>query len=297
MTTWEWSAWVAHWSGGPDEDLSLVFRHVRRHRTAKTQIEWANDPRTRAFCDLGAYSLFQHHLSGGLPSADVPEMKLFDNLGGEHLMHVAAKTVPDPWLAGCLDKQRYSATWGHHHSYITDLIAYIFRSAPTLRRVTEMTANFAEAAHALPLGELVRVAAQAEIDSTLHDPIITLQTFLQAALPRQPEIQAAVNRIEQEMISEWARLYAVLLPGYGLDLSPGTTHQDVAELFDTVIEGVLLRARSLGKVPKTSNGQDMLTASILTMLPTLCGVTPQEIEQRTLQHPVKWPSSIANASE
>ncbi|MFI6281834.1 hypothetical protein [Streptomyces sp. NPDC050988] len=75
------------------------------------------------------------------------------------------------------------------------------------------------------------------------------------------------------------------------------THVVLAKLFDTVIEGVLLRAQSLGKVPKTSSGQDMLTASILTMLPTLCGVTPQEIEQRTLQHPVKWPSSIAIASE
>jgi hypothetical protein len=277
------------WAGEEDEDLSLVFREVKLNRTAKTRQHWARDPLTRAFCDLGAYSLYEHHLTGGLPSGDVPEMKLFPNMGGEHLMKLAPVVVPDAWLSESLNRQRYVDTWAHHHSYITDLIAYIFRSTPTLRRVKRMTNEFALAAAELPLAELIRAGAQAEIASTLDDPVVTLQTFLQAALPRQPKIQEAVRRIEQEMISEWSRLYEALLAGYGLTLRPGVTARDVAELFDTMIEGVLLRARSAGAVPTTSSGQDVLTTSILVILPAMCDVSPAELEHRELQHPVPWP--------
>ncbi|WP_328584961.1 hypothetical protein [Streptomyces sp. NBC_00370] len=277
---------MALWNGEDDEDLSLVFQEVRLSRTAKTRQHWARDPITRAFCDLGAYSLFEHHLSGGLPSADVPEMKLFPNMGGEHLMKLAPVVVPDAWLSESLSRQRYVDTWAHHHAYITDLIAYIFRSAPTLRRVKRMTAEFTQAAAELPLAELIREAAQAEIASALDDPVVTLQTFLQAALPRQPKIQEAVRRIEHEMINEWTQLYEVLLAGYGLTLRPGLTARDLAELFDTVIEGVLLRARSGGAVPGTSSGQDVLTTSILVMLPAMCDVPLSELEHRELQHPL-----------
>ncbi|MEV7842616.1 hypothetical protein AB0O50_01430 [Streptomyces cyaneofuscatus] len=198
--------------------------------------------------------------------------------------------VPDAWLAESLSKQRYVDTWAHHHSYITDLIAYIFRSAPTLRRVKAMVGEFGRAAVDLPFGELIRVAAQAEIESALNDPILTLQGYLQAALPRQPKIQAAVRQIEQEMLTEWAVLYETVLTGYGLPLRPGVTGRDVAELFDTMIEGVLLRARSGGSVPETSNGQDLFTAFLLAMLPALCNVSPEELDRRELQHPLQWPS-------
>ncbi|MFD4879000.1 hypothetical protein ACFWOB_37370 [Streptomyces sp. NPDC058420] len=290
MTHWKWNDWVAHWAGEEDEDLSLVFRQVRVQRTAKTQQHWARDPITRAFCDLGAYSLYEHHLAGGLRSADVPEMRLFPNMGGEHLMKLAPKVIPDAWLADSLNRQRYADTWAHHDSYISDLIAYMFRSAPTLRRVKKMTAAFAQAANDLSLGELVRAAAEAEIESTLSDPIIALQTFFQAVLPRQPKIQEAVRRIEREMINEWANLYAVVLSGYGLTLRPGITAHDVAELFDTVIEGVLLRARSSGSVPETTIGQDVLTASILLMLPAMCDVPPEELDRRRLRQPLEWPA-------
>ncbi|MGW0763514.1 hypothetical protein ACWD1Y_44875 [Streptomyces sp. NPDC002814] len=216
-------------------------------------------------------------------------MKLFPNMGGEHLMKLTPVVVPDAWLSESLNRQRYVDTWAHHHSYIMDLIAYIFRSTPTLRRVKRMTNESALAAAELPLAELIRAGAQAEIASTLDDPVVTLQTFLQAALPRQPKIQEAVRRIEQEMISEWALLYEALLAGYGLTLRPGVTARDVAELFDTMIEGVLLRACSAGAVPTTSSGQDVLTTSILVILPAMCDVSPAELEHRELQHPVPWP--------
>ncbi|MET8982607.1 hypothetical protein ABZX85_44220 [Streptomyces sp. NPDC004539] len=290
MTHWKWDEWVAHWAGDEDEDLSLVFRQVRVQRTAKTQQSWAKDPLTRAFCNLGAYSLYEHHLNGGLPSADVPELRLFPNMGGEHLMKLAPKVITDDQgLSDSLNRQRFADTWAHHHSYISDLIAYMFRSAPTLRRVRMMAAEFVRAANDLPLGELIRVAAASEIESTLGDPIIALQTFFQAALPRQPQIQESVRRIEQEMINEWAKLYAVILSGYGLTLRPGVTSRDVAELFDTMTEGILLRARSSGIVPKTSIGQDILTSSILLMLPAMCDVPPEELERRRLQQPLEWP--------
>ncbi|MFC8728207.1 hypothetical protein [Streptomyces bacillaris] len=287
MTQWEWSGWTALWAGEDDEDLSLVLREVRKQRTAKTQQAWARDPLTRGFCDLGAYSLYQHHLSGGIPFTGVPEMTLFPNMGAEHLMKLAATVVPDTWLAGGLNRQRYVDTWAHHHSYITDLITYIFRSAPTLRRVQSMTGEFVQAASDLSFGELIRVAAQAEIESALNDPILSLQALLQAALPRQPKIQAAVRKIEQEMLTEWTTLYEKVLTGYGLSLRPGVTARDMAELFDTMIEGVLLRARSGGSIPVVSTGQDIFTASLLVMLPALCDVPLAELERRKLQHPLR----------
>lgn len=280
--TWSWAEWTDRWYGGPDEDLSTVLTKVKVHTLRATQAKWARDWRTRAFCDLGMHLLYEHHFNGEFD----PEKKLFRNLGPEDLMRHAAVMVPDADQAEALDKQRWVDTWYNQPAYIEDLISYLFRSAPTLRRVSEVQGILAEVAQELTLGELIRQGSRVELNSTLKDPTVGLQTFVQAAMPNQRQIQTAVRRIESEMISQWAKLYSQLIAAYGVKLRPGVSSQDLAELFDTAIEGTLLRARSLGKIPLLSSGESTLSASILTMLPNLCDISPEEIEIRELNSPI-----------
>ncbi|MEU6449781.1 hypothetical protein [Streptomyces sp. NPDC046979] len=292
-TQWTWQTWSSRWAGAPDEDLASVFRRVRVSRTAKTQAEWARDERTRAFCDLGAYLLHQHHLKGEAAA----ERRLFRNLSGEELMHAAARLIPDPGLAQSLDKQRWSDTWGHQEAFIEDLLAYIFRSGPTLRRILEAQQQLVDRAQSLPLGELIRAGVEVEMASSAEDPVVALQTFFEAALPHKPSIREAVARIENEMLLVWASLYEALLTAYDVRLRPGVTYMDMAGLFNTIIEGALLRTRSLGAAPRTSTGEHILAAAIIKMLPGLCEITPTQIETRKRLLPLPLPPDAPAAGE
>ncbi|CAL9348441.1 hypothetical protein ACH4NV_05450 [Streptomyces althioticus] len=286
-TQWTWDRWSSRWAGSPEEDLAAVFTRVRVSRTARTRAEWARDERTRAFCELGAYLLHQHHLKGEATA----ERRLFRNLGGEELMRLAARLIPDQGLADSLDRQRWSDTWGHQEAYIEDLLAYIFRSGPTLRRILEAQQQLVGHAQSMPLGELIRAGVEVEMASSVEDPVVALQTFLEAALPHKPTIREAVARIESEMLRVWATLYEVLLTAYGVRLRPGVTYMDIAALFNTVIEGALLRTRSLGVAPRISTGEHILAAAIIKMLPGLCEITPVEVETRRRLLPVALPDA------
>lgn len=143
----------------------------------------------------------------------------------------------------------------------------------------------------MPLGELIRAGVEVEMASSVEDPVVALQTFLEAALPHKPTIREAAARIESEMLRVWATLYEVLLTAYGVRLRPGVTYMDIAALFNTVIEGALLRTRSLGVAPRISTGEHILAAAIIKMLPGLCEITPVEVETRRRLLPVALPDA------
>ncbi|MFF9298509.1 hypothetical protein [Streptomyces sp. NPDC014764] len=68
-------------------------------------------------------------------------------------------------------------------------------------------------------------------------------------------------------------------------------------LFNTVIEGALLRTRSLGVAPRISTGEHILAAAIIKMLPGLCEITPAEVETRRRLLPVSLPSAAPLTGE
>jgi hypothetical protein len=113
-----------------------------------------------------------------------------------------------------------------------------------VRRILGSQQAMVEAAPSLTLGELVRVGSEGEeMASTLADPIVSLQTPIQVALPRHPRISTAIVELETLSLRLWAALYAAVLPAYGLTLREDVTFLDLARMFDTAIEGLLLKAR------------------------------------------------------
>lgn len=289
---WNWQRWTQRLDGDPDEDLAEVFTHVKVHTTKETRTRWAHDWRTRAFCDLGLHLLHQHHFEDAGGAGRVADAKLFRNLGPEDLMRHAAVIVPDADQAAQLDRQRWLDTWRHQASFLEDLTAYLFRLGPSVRRIQEVQQALVEIAPTMPLGELIRVGAQAELTSTLADPIVGLQTFIQAALPRHPQISAAITTLESASLRMWADVYAAVLPAYGLELREDVTFLDLARLFDSMIEGMLLKARVASSLlpPTLSNGDDLLAGTILNLLPSLCSTTTQTVESATVVAPVTWPA-------
>ena len=288
---WEWEDWQQRLLGAAGEDLSRVFTRVKVHTLRETQIKWATDKRTRAFCDLALHLLYQHHLADGPRAALGGEEKLFRNLGPEDLMRHAARIVPDAREAEGLDRQRWLDTWRFQAAFLDDLVAYLFRTSVVQRRIGAVHEVLLAMAPQLTLGQLIREGTQAELESTLQEPIVGLQTFIQAALPRQPRIRQYVHDMEVMSLTQWARLYETVLPGYGLALRPGVTWHDIARLFDTVIEGVLLKARTHDDIPLVSSGENTLAAAIFAMLPTLCTIDRADIDTRTLQHPLHHPTT------
>ncbi|WP_406279056.1 hypothetical protein OHT93_38655 [Streptomyces sp. NBC_00191] len=239
------------------------------------------------FLDLGLHLLYEHHFAGASHRSVTSEIKLFRNLGPEDLMRHAALLIPDPAAAEQIDRQRWLDTWHHQSAFLEDLIAYLFRPAITVGRVRDVQVLLLAEAPGLTLGQLVREGTTAELRSTLDDPTVSLQTFLQAALPGHPLIREATETIENALLGMWASLYAAVFPAYGIELRPGFSWGDMARLFDTAIEGALLKARLHGDVPCLDNDDNVLAGAIFAMLPGLCDVAVGDIEHRTVRWPIR----------
>ncbi|MEU8984375.1 hypothetical protein [Streptomyces sp. NPDC048309] len=285
---WDWEAWTEQLVGDAGEDLSGVFTNVKVHTLRVTQVKWATDWETRAFCDLALHLLYQHHLTDTSSPSLSHELKLFKNLGPEDLMRHASRLIPDAHQADRLDRQRWLDTWRHQAAFLEDLIAYLFRPGVVLRRVRQVQEELVAMAPALTLGDLIREGTEAELQSTLASPVVGLQTFIQAALPRQPRIQQAIHAIETTALDEWARLYGAVFPAYGLSLRPGASWLDMSRLFDALIEGVLLKARTLDHIPCLANGDNLLAGGIFALLPALCDIPAAQVDSLTVCEPIRW---------
>jgi hypothetical protein len=273
-------------AGEATEDLAGVFKHVRLQATAETRAQWARRRTTRQFCDLGLHLLYLRHFRGTSSVEAHSRGEIFPSLRPEYIANHADSVVRDPKVADELTRQRWADTWGHQSNYVKDLIAYLFRPGPYVVRIRESQLHLRKMlGQRMPLGELVRTGVRAEIESNLRDPLAALQTFVQTALPTRPEIQEHARRLDEETIRLWARLYRVIFPAYGLELRGELRWSDLARTFTAVADGVLVRARirDSDDLERLSNGDDVLSAVIIGLLPSVFQIGADEIEQRELQ--------------
>jgi hypothetical protein len=166
--------------------------------------------------------------------------------------------------------------WDRKDRYSEDLISYLFRLGPQRERLKEMESAALALLPDVSLKELVQLLATAEVDTILIDPIFNLQTIIQAALPNHPKVRQFTQAQYEMILTGWANLYERIAMAYGLELKPGLTWSDVALLFNTVVEGALVRAR-IDKVEAVlSNGERVLAGAILVMLPALMQELPDD---------------------
>ncbi|GIF66456.1 hypothetical protein Ais01nite_44910 [Asanoa ishikariensis] len=233
-----WREWTERLSGGDDEDLGAVLTNVRPGRLHKTRVAWANNPETRAFCDLGLHLLYTEQIEGKRRGDD--GWKLFNSLSGQRLQTHAWDVMEDATQAERLSVDRFGATWMNAQAYTEDLLAYLYRPTPYVRRILDMRNTMAAMTTTMTLGSVLRAAAAAELEETTNDPIIALQTLVETARPSDPHVRKLHQREEEQALALWAELYEEHFPAYGLQLRPDVEWIDVARLFSTVLEGALV---------------------------------------------------------
>jgi hypothetical protein len=189
-------------------------------------------------------------------------------------MQQAAEMDPDGEKRFTVNMFRHR--WDRKDRYTEDLISYLFRQGPQLKHMEDM----AEAASGMlaeaSLKELIESLAAAEVHAMLNDPIVSLQATIQAALPNHPRVQHFIQAQYDVLLPGWAKLYEQVAAAYGLTLKEGFTWLDVAVLFNTIVEGALVRARVDQAEPVLSNGEGVLVSAILIMLPSLIEGIPDD---------------------
>jgi hypothetical protein len=261
--------------GREQEDLSSVLCNIGWGKLSVTRAKLANDPATRDFLELGLSLLQDDLLQHTGPDFDQGDRsRLFESLSRERILARAADL--DTEKQKLLTVNMFRHRWDRKDRYSEDLISYLFRLGPQRERLKEMESAALALLPDVSLKELVQLLATAEVDTILIDPIFNLQTIIQAALPNHPKVRQFTQAQYEMILTGWANLYERIAMAYGLELKPGLTWSDVALLFNTVVEGALVRAR-IDKVEAVlSNGERVLAGAILVMLPALMQELPDD---------------------
>jgi hypothetical protein len=279
MSEGTWTEWQSRMAGDSDEDLALVFAHVRPDDEPAAREACAREPTTRAFCDLALRLLHRNTIEYVGSEPTNWETSLLSIADGEVLERYAAEIVDDPGQVAALIAERWQDIWQAPQDFIHDVLAYLFRLGPYLRRIRLVHLTLIDLMKTgLTFGPFVRRAVDMETKSILADPLAALQTSVQATFPTHPQIRTYVRRLEGSPLQLWARLYAVVFPAYGLELQPDTSWFDVADIYTTVADGQILQARSHDSPARLTSGEVVLSAVILGMMPSLFQIGSQDLE-------------------
>ncbi len=212
--------------------------------------------------------------------------RLFESLSRERILEHAKKYHRDQGELLSDDKFRY--LWERKGRYTEDLIAYLFRSGAFQEHLGAIGRAARGLLASASLKDTIQQLAALEVDSTLNDPITSLQTIVQAAMPRHPKVRQYIKAQYELLLPAWADMYQQVCDAYGLRLKPGITWFDIALLFNAVVEGTLVRARIDGAEARLSNGEGVLAGAVFTMIPALLdGLQPD----LGLMYPKDSPSS------
>jgi hypothetical protein len=273
----EWADLTARMESGRSEDFPQVFAHVRPD--VADRAEWTQDWRTHTFAGLALHLLYRKTVGyqGDRPIIRANE-PCSDNWGRDLQRH-AERVIADQKQAAALTEQRWNETWSSADEFLSDCFAYLFRPQPDERRTSAVQKRLIEIMRTKPpLGAFVREGVALEIKSLLADPLTALQTAVQATFPNRRDVRQYLERLDGIPIKRWASLYAFIFPLYGLRLRPGTDWFDVALIFTTAADGVLLRTRCRDRGERLTEGSDVLSRIILGMLPDLFVVDRESVE-------------------
>lgn len=277
-------------AGNPDEDFSTVITHVRLQAREKTRVGWANRPETRTFILLALDVLHRSHFREQTPRSPKGSEIIFPGVGPERLVTHASKVIRDPDEAARLSRQLWQDTWSNQPNFNKDLFAFLFRPTPHIARTEacQRTLRGLIADGSPRLGALVREGVETELKAILNDPLADLQAFAEASFPRNSEVQMLSQRLDAVVLNAWISFYQVLLPAYGLAEPVRCDWRDLGLAFTTVAEGVIQRARRRPDhcSEVMSNGDDVLTAHIISSIANCFDLAPSSIENAELRYPL-----------
>lgn len=252
------------------EDLSSVLENVGWGKLATTRARLANSPATRDFLEIGLDLLRSDLLGDTGPDLDQGERsRLFESLSRKRIVERAAELDQGNSKPKVLTVNVYRDRWDRKGRYTEDLISYLFRLGPQRRHLQDMAKGATAMLAKASFRELVQQLAAVEVAWSFADPLSSLQVLVQVSMPNHPKVRHFVQAQYSMLLPGWARLYERIAVAYGLKLKPGVTWLDMALLFNTVVEGALLRGRIDRAEPTLSNGEGVLAGAILAMVPSL----------------------------
>lgn len=289
-TDWQDGVSVDAGNKGELDELPGIFTHVRLQGMTSTQETWAKDPRTRTFCDLALHLLYEHYIRRQAPGAEGCGLRVFANIRPQDLAdHAQQSGFFTEHDADSLNVHRFSDTWGNQRAFCEDLIAYVFRTAPYIRRFERMRPQYYALTRELPLGEWMRRTAQLEVESLLSHPLISLHTLVEAMLPQDRRVGDASRKLHSNRLHRWALLYEQVFTAYGAPLRDPARHSwlTVAEQIATIAVGAFVRAQTQPSDTAPGLASELIGQIAGGMMPSLLDIEAGDIETRQLQHPVK----------
>ncbi|WP_344690752.1 hypothetical protein [Blastococcus jejuensis] len=272
-----------------DEDLAVLLTHVGADRRPDQRAALARSVDTRAFLEAGLellrVDLLEH--SGPNHEQAAPVSALFRGLSRHKLVTKAAELRDQGRLPGTTASDgQYRDRWRYSERYNEDLLAYLFRISPYRRHISGIWVALDSDLSGVSLGELIDAISSAEIDRTATDVFIALQSVLQRALPKHPKVVEYAAATYREILPMWAAVYEHIAARYGVTLRSDYTWLDVAEIFNTVVEGAASRVL-VGGPTQLSAGANVLGAAIRLMLPSLATSVSVSIDE---MYPVADPA-------
>jgi hypothetical protein len=260
-----------------EDDLPSVLVNVALDARPVTRERIANSPETRAFLDVGLLLLrddLLDHRGPDLQDDHDAGTRLFAGLSQARLIERAAQEDAQVEQPRILTVGMFRDRWRYKSRYTEDLIAYLLRPSTRESIVRDMREATRKLPSDVPFADLVRRLTPIVLGSTLTDPLWRLQMIIRVALPNHPRVQAFSKHRYQQWVSVWATMIEEIAARYELELRPGYTWLDTAELFHVVADGARLRARTLGSVAELSSGDNVLAGAVLAMLPGLFVTAP-----------------------
>ena len=255
-----------------DDDLSSVLSNVCADARPATRQKIANSPETRAFLEIGLLLLHDDlldHRGPDLLADHDAGTRLFTGLSQARLIERAEQEDLGADRPRVLTVGMFRDRWRYKSRYTEDLIAYLVRPALLARKLATLRGALDALPPAIALPDLIREMAHAVLGATLEDPLWSLQTIVWVGLPNHPRVRTFLKINYEQLLSHWAELYQEVARRYDLELRPGYTWLDVAEMLNAVTDGARMRAKGMGSVAGLSNGDNVVVGAIRAMLPTL----------------------------
>jgi hypothetical protein len=228
-----------------DQDLSKVLTHLNR-RSPFSRARLANDPVTAAYM-AAAVRLVGHHLG---PDPDrVPVDPQDPNSLPRPLLSfismpaVAAEVAnnPDPLpRQGSVPTMR--STWKTHSDFLADLVNLVTWPGNQPPKFYEDMVTGAERLIEGPDAvDAVHDLAYLNMADATTSPSFRLGFVAMTAAEGDKTVSDAVSHSYQELLQPWKEVYAAFIEARGLQLRPGLTIDDIANILAALVDGIALR--------------------------------------------------------
>jgi hypothetical protein len=264
-------------SNPENDDLDPVLRDLVFGRLGQTRAKVANSPETREFLEIGLQLLRDDLIRHTGPDFETGiRSKLFESISRERILQRAEEADEGRQNKRLLTVNMFRYRWERKDRYTEDLISYMFRLAPQRGHLDEMDVASTQLVQRVSLAEFVCTLADVELRTMLDDPLVSVQTIVQNAMPNHPRVREFCQAQLDQLLPRWAELYEKVAAAYGLRLKSRYTWLDIAIIFNAIVEGELAWARVAVR-PVLSDGSHILASAILAMLPTVFEDAPSDL--------------------